>query len=76
MKMKLFFQKITLSGDSPSQRHESVPLFIQELFIQSEDIEFYDHIGFNISAIFRAVFANASSNSNAQGASTINPDNL
>ena len=50
---------------------ESVPLFIQELFIQSEDIEFYDHIGFNISAIFRAVFANASSNSNAQGASTI-----
>lgn len=50
---------------------ESIPLFVQELFIQSEDVEFYNHIGFNFSAIFRAVFANASANSKDQGASTI-----
>ncbi|WP_342598706.1 transglycosylase domain-containing protein [Psychrobacillus sp. FSL H8-0483] len=50
---------------------ESIPLFVQELFIQSEDAEFYNHIGFNFSAIFRAVFANASANANEQGASTI-----
>ncbi|MDI2586473.1 transglycosylase domain-containing protein [Psychrobacillus sp. NEAU-3TGS] len=50
---------------------ESIPLFAQELFIQSEDVEFYNHIGFNFSAIFRAVFANAIANSKEQGASTI-----
>lgn len=50
---------------------ETIPLFVQELFIQSEDVEFYNHIGFNFSAIFRAVFANAIANSKDQGASTI-----
>lgn len=50
---------------------ESIPLFVQELFIQSEDVEFYNHVGFNFSAIFRAVFANASANAKEQGASTI-----
>ncbi|WP_313894567.1 transglycosylase domain-containing protein [Psychrobacillus sp.] len=49
----------------------SIPLFIQEIFIQSEDVEFYNHIGFDFSAIFRAVFANASANARDQGASTI-----
>ncbi|QUG42488.1 penicillin-binding protein [Psychrobacillus sp. INOP01] len=50
---------------------ESIPLFVQEVFIQSEDVEFYNHIGFDFSAIFRAVFANAAANSSDQGASTI-----
>lgn len=50
---------------------ESIPLFAKELFIQSEDVEFFNHIGFNFSAIFRAVFANASANAKEQGASTI-----
>lgn len=50
---------------------ESIPLFIQEVLIQSEDVEFYNHIGFDFSAIFRAVFANAAANSSDQGASTI-----
>ena len=50
---------------------ESIPLFVQEVLIQSEDVEFYNHIGFNFSAIFRAVFANAAANSSDQGASTI-----
>lgn len=50
---------------------ESIPLFVQEVLIQSEDVEFYNHIGFDFSAIFRAVFANAAANSSNQGASTI-----
>lgn len=50
---------------------ESIPLFVQDLFIESEDVEFYQHIGFNFSAIFRALYANASANSRDQGASTI-----
>lgn len=50
---------------------ESIPLFVQEVLIQSEDVEFYNHIGFNFSAIFRAVFANAAANASDQGASTI-----
>lgn len=50
---------------------ESIPLFVQEVLIQSEDAGFYNHIGFNFSAIFRAVFANAAANSSDQGASTI-----
>lgn len=50
---------------------ESIPLFVQELFIQSEDEEFYNHIGFNFSAIIRALFANVTADSKEQGASTI-----
>ncbi|WP_391202895.1 transglycosylase domain-containing protein [Psychrobacillus sp. L4] len=50
---------------------QSIPLFVQELFIQSEDVEFYNHVGFNFSAIFRALFANATANAKDQGASTI-----
>ncbi|MFJ7827481.1 transglycosylase domain-containing protein [Psychrobacillus sp. NPDC096623] len=50
---------------------DSIPLFVQEVLIQSEDAEFYNHIGFNFSAIFRAVFANAAANASDQGASTI-----
>lgn len=53
------------------QSLETIPLFVQEIFLQSEDVEFYEHIGFNFSAIFRAVFANAAANSSDQGASTI-----
>ena len=50
---------------------DSIPLFVQEVLIQSEDAEYYNHIGFNFSAIFRAVFANAAANASDQGASTI-----
>ncbi len=50
---------------------EQIPLFVQDLFIQSEDDEFYKHIGFDFSAIFRAIFANAGAQAKEQGASTI-----
>ncbi|MFX3675335.1 MAG: transglycosylase domain-containing protein [Paenisporosarcina sp.] len=48
-----------------------IPLVAQELFIQSEDADFYQHIGFDLSAIVRAVVANSSTQENTQGGSTI-----
>ena len=70
MNRSKFSQRIISNGEIPIPL-ESIPLFVQELFIQSEDVEFYNHIGFNFSAIFRAVFANAIANAKDQGASTI-----
>lgn len=49
---------------------EEVPKFVQEIFIQSEDQQFYDHRGYDIAAIFRAIAAN-SGGDRQQGASTI-----
>ena len=49
---------------------EEVPKFVQEIFIQSEDQQFYDHRGYDIAAIFRAIAAN-SGGERQQGASTI-----
>ncbi|AYC29946.1 transglycosylase domain-containing protein [Paenisporosarcina cavernae] len=50
---------------------DQIPLLAQELFIQSEDKGFYSHIGYDLSAIVRAVVANAESSDNGQGGSTI-----
>lgn len=48
-----------------------IPSFAQQLFILSEDAGFYDHIGFDLTAIMRAVMANRSSGETSQGGSTI-----
>ncbi|WP_285395158.1 transglycosylase domain-containing protein [Lysinibacillus sp. fls2-241-R2A-57] len=50
---------------------QEIPQIAQEIFIASEDAHFYDHIGFDLSAIVRAVVANSNSNSASQGGSTI-----
>lgn len=50
---------------------QKIPKIAQEIFIASEDAHFYEHIGFDLSAIVRAVVANSSTNSTSQGASTI-----
>lgn len=50
---------------------QEIPKIAQEIFISSEDAHFYEHIGFDLSAIVRAVVANSSKNSTSQGASTI-----
>lgn len=47
-----------------------VPNVVKQIFLYSEDEFFYNHIGFDVSAIARAVVAN-SSNENQQGGSTI-----
>ena len=51
--------------------YDEFPQIIKDLFIYSEDVQFYDHIGFDVSAIMRAVVANSSANSSEQGGSTI-----
>lgn len=50
---------------------QEIPQIAQEIFITSEDADFYTHIGFDLSAIIRAVVANSNSNSTSQGGSTI-----
>ncbi|GKV56915.1 penicillin-binding protein 4 [Sporosarcina sp. NCCP-2222] len=49
----------------------SIPLFIQQLFITSEDRGFYEHRGYDVSAIARAFAVNAAADDRKQGGSTI-----
>ena len=51
--------------------YDAFPQMVKDLFIYSEDTEFFHHIGFDVSAIFRAVMANSAGNSLQQGGSTI-----
>ena len=50
---------------------QDVPLVMQQLFILSEDVDFYAHKGFDVSAIARAFIINANDDDIQQGASTI-----
>ena len=50
---------------------EEMPLVAKQLVLFSEDVHFYDHIGFDVSAIARAFVANADSGEKSQGGSTI-----
>ncbi|QPQ34559.1 transglycosylase domain-containing protein [Lysinibacillus sp. JNUCC-52] len=50
---------------------QEIPQIAQEIFIASEDADFYEHIGFDLSAIIRAVVANSNANATSQGGSTI-----
>ena len=48
-----------------------IPLFVQELFIESEDRHFYAHHGIDFAAILRAAVQNVSEVRTVSGASTI-----
>lgn len=50
---------------------QEIPQIAQDLFIASEDTDFYQHIGFDLSAITRAVIANSNDSGISQGGSTI-----
>ncbi|MGA3600253.1 transglycosylase domain-containing protein [Lysinibacillus agricola] len=50
---------------------QEIPQIAQEIFIASEDANFYEHIGFDLSAIIRAMVANSNTDSTSQGGSTI-----
>ncbi|MEC1178027.1 transglycosylase domain-containing protein [Metasolibacillus meyeri] len=50
---------------------ESIPKIVKDIFIYSEDSDFYEHIGFDLSAITRALVVNTSEQSVQQGGSTI-----
>lgn len=48
-----------------------IPLFLQEILIVSEDRHFYDHPGFDLTAITRALAVNIAASGVEEGASTI-----
>lgn len=50
---------------------DEIPEVVKAIFIFSEDESFYDHIGFDVSAIARAFIANSNEQSIQQGGSTI-----
>ncbi|MFF5995885.1 transglycosylase domain-containing protein [Lysinibacillus sp. KU-BSD001] len=50
---------------------EEFPQIVKDIFVYSEDTEFFNHIGFDVTAIARAVMANSAEQSIQQGASTI-----
>lgn len=52
-------------------RLDDIPYFMQQLFLRNEDEEFYNHIGFDVSAITRAFVTNSQSDDIQQGGSTI-----
>lgn len=50
---------------------DEIPKIVKDIFMYSEDEHFYEHIGFDVSAIARAIVANSAENSSQQGGSTI-----
>lgn len=50
---------------------KEIPLFAQQLFLESEDKGFFEHRGYDVAAIFRAFAVNAANDDRKQGASTI-----
>ncbi|MBM7648506.1 penicillin-binding protein 1A [Bacillus ectoiniformans] len=50
---------------------KTIPPFLKELFLQSEDQHFYEHAGIDAAAVMRAIWVNAKSDEIEQGASTI-----
>lgn len=50
---------------------ENIPTIVKQIFLLSEDEHFYSHIGFDVSAISRALVANSKESSIQQGGSTI-----
>lgn len=49
----------------------NIPELLREVFVLSEDQHFYEHIGFDLAAMGRALTINIQSNGIEQGASTI-----
>ena len=50
---------------------KDIPTIVKQIFLMSEDEHFYTHIGFDVSAITRALIANSQESSIQQGGSTI-----
>ncbi|MEK4130976.1 transglycosylase domain-containing protein [Solibacillus sp. FSL W8-0474] len=67
---KVIFSEEYIEWSQPLPLNE-IPEIVKQLFIYSEDENFYNHIGFDVSAIARAFIANTSEQSIQQGGSTI-----
>ncbi|MDQ0216549.1 penicillin-binding protein 1A [Oikeobacillus pervagus] len=52
-------------------KEEDIPSFIKEVFLQSEDQHFYEHVGIDAAAVLRALMINSQADGIEQGASTI-----
>ena len=50
---------------------DSLPEYVKNAFIDTEDKRFYSHNGYDIKRIIKASFVNMTTNSKSQGASTI-----
>ncbi|MFE8702394.1 transglycosylase domain-containing protein [Cytobacillus sp. FJAT-54145] len=50
---------------------DKIPAFLKELFVTSEDQHFYEHLGFDVTAMGRALAVNLKASEIEQGASTI-----
>lgn len=48
-----------------------IPHIVKQLFLESEDNEFYEHRGYDVAAIVRAFIMNTATDDLSQGASTI-----
>ena len=48
-----------------------IPLIVQQLFLDSEDTDFYEHRGYDVAAIARAFVMNTATDELKQGGSTI-----
>ena len=48
-----------------------IPIFAQQLFLESEDTDFYNHRGYDVTAIARAFVMNTTAENLKQGGSTI-----
>lgn len=64
------FSEIYVEWRTPLTLKE-VPTFAQDLFLESEDAAFYNHRGYNASAILRAFLVNSQADAKSQGGSTI-----
>ena len=80
MASQLPFTLVDQNGDVFSEEYvewtqplalDAIPKIVKEIFLYSEDVDFYSHIGFDVTAIARAVVANSSEQSIQQGGSTI-----
>lgn len=63
--------EISLSKKRMNLSDHEIPPFLKDLFVITEDRQFYQHAGIDAAAISRALLINSSSNSIEQGASTI-----
>ena len=63
--------EISLSKNRINLSDTEIPPFLKDLFVVTEDRQFYQHAGIDAAAISRALLINSTSNSIEQGASTI-----
>ena len=70
-KQDKIISEVTLTKNRKNLKDNEIPSFLKEIFVITEDRQFYHHGGIDAVAISRALLANSKSDSIEQGASTI-----